>query len=214
LPNVRPETRGRGSWGFEPVPRKRVEMLHAKAPRLLVLCVTLAALLALPAASHAAGKKRTAPCANTGVAPTAGNVATVRLAVLCLHNRDRTARGLAPLRQHGKLRRAATLHSADMVAGGYFSHETPDGTDMVERILAAGFARGSGWLLGENIAWGSGELATAAQIHRSWMSSPGHRANILRREFRSIGIGIALGAPVDTDGLRGATYTADFGARR
>jgi uncharacterized protein YkwD len=189
-------------------------MLHAKAPRLLVLCAALAALLALPSPSDAAGKKRTTQCSNTDVAPDAGNLAAVRIAVLCLHNRERSARGLAPLRQHARLRRAAKLHSADMVAGRYFSHETPDGTDMVERVLAAGFARGSGWMLGENIAWGSGEYATAAQIHRSWMSSLGHRANILRREFRSIGIGIAIGAPVDTDGLEGATYTADFGARR
>ena len=46
------------------------------------------------------------------------------------------------------------------------------------------------------------------------MSSPGHKANILRRQFREIGIGIALGAPVDAGGLDGATYTADFGVRR
>ena len=189
-------------------------MLHAKTPRLLVLCAVLATLIALPSPSDAAAKKRTTQCSSTAVIPHGGNLAAVRLAVLCLHNRERTARGLAPLRQHIRLRRAAKLHSADMVAGGYFSHEARDGTDMVQRVLAAGFARGSGWMLGENIAWGSGAYATAAQIHRSWMSSPGHRANILRREFRSIGIGIALGAPVDTDGLEGATYTADFGVRR
>ena len=46
------------------------------------------------------------------------------------------------------------------------------------------------------------------------MDSPGHRANILRRQFREIGIGIALGAPVGAGGLHGATYTADFGVRR
>src|SRR5918994_2879742 len=185
-------------------------MLHARSPRLLAICVALAALLALPSPSDAARKKRTT-CANTAVAPSAGNVASVRAAVLCLHNRERAARRLAPLRQHAKLRRAADGHSADMVADRYFSHQTPEGTDMVERILRAGFARGSGWLLGENIAWGSGEFATAEQIHRSWMNSPGHRANILRREFRWIGIGIALGAPVDTGGLAGAPHTAGFG---
>jgi uncharacterized protein YkwD len=46
------------------------------------------------------------------------------------------------------------------------------------------------------------------------MRSPGHKANILRRQFREIGIGIALGAPEDVDGQPGATYTADFGVRR
>ena len=44
------------------------------------------------------------------------------------------------------------------------------------------------------------------------MSSPGHRENILRPQFREIGIGIALGAA--GAGADGATYTADFGARR
>jgi uncharacterized protein YkwD len=46
------------------------------------------------------------------------------------------------------------------------------------------------------------------------MRSPGHKSNILRRQFREIGIGIAIGAPVDMGGLDGATYTADFGVRR
>jgi len=189
-------------------------MAHTRSPRLLVaLCVALCALVALPATSSAA-RKGGLQCSNTEVTPTAGNLAIVRAAVLCLHNRERAARQLPRLRQHSKLRRAAAGHSADMVAAHYFSHDAPDGSDMVERILRAGFAQGAGWSLGENIAWASGSLATAAQIHRAWMSSPGHRSNILRREFRSIGIGIAIGAPVDTDGLDGATYTTDFGVRR
>ena len=47
---------------------------------------------------------------------------------------------------------------------------------------------------------------------RAWMASPGHRANVLRRSFRELGIGIAAGMP--TDPASGATYTADYGARR
>ena len=68
---------------------------------------------------------------------------------------------------------------------------------MVDRIRRTGYTSGArGWALGENIAWGSGRLATAAQIHRSWMNSSGHRANILQRSFREIGIGIETGLPV------------------
>jgi uncharacterized protein YkwD len=195
-------------------------MVHAKAPRLL-LVVCAALLVALPAPAMAAkdgGKRKArtaAECANTDVVPDAGNVAAVRTAVLCLHNRERNERGLAPLKEHARLRQAAEGHSADMVAGRYFSHDAPDGDDMVDRILRTGYARGAaGWSLGENIAYGTGELATAAQIHRAWMRSPGHKANILRRQFREIGIGIAIGAPVDAHGQVGATYTADFGLRR
>ena len=45
------------------------------------------------------------------------------------------------------------------------------------------------------------------------MESAGHRENILRPSFREIGIGIELGVPAGGGGS-GATYTADFGARR
>ena len=132
--------------------------------------------------------------------------------MLCLHNRERSARGLPALKENPLLRQAAEDHSTDMVSAGFFSHDAPGGGSMVDRILGTGYAKGAGWSIGENIAWGTGCLATAAQIQRAWMDSPGHKANILRRQFREIGIGIAIGAPAgDSDG---ATYTADFGVRR
>jgi uncharacterized protein YkwD len=47
------------------------------------------------------------------------------------------------------------------------------------------------------------------------MKSPGHRANILQRSFREIGIGIESGLPVRLSAAQsGATYTTDFGFRR
>jgi uncharacterized protein YkwD len=46
------------------------------------------------------------------------------------------------------------------------------------------------------------------------MHSAGHRANILRRSFKEIGIGIVLGNPSVSPADSGATYTADFGFRR
>ena len=45
------------------------------------------------------------------------------------------------------------------------------------------------------------------------MESAGHRANILNRRFRHIGIGVVLGAPEDAQGMPAATYTTDFGHR-
>jgi len=190
-------------------------MAHARSSRpLLALCAAvLCALLALPAGA-AASANRGAACENADLVPDAANLAAVRAAVLCLHNRERSARGLPALKEHAKLRKAAEGHSANMVEAGYFSHDAPGGEDMVDRILGAGYAREAGWSLGENIAWGTGGLATAAEIHGAWMRSPGHKANILRRQFRDVGIGIALGAPIDGGGRDGATYTADFGVRR
>ena len=68
------------------------------------------------------------------------------------------------------------------------------------------------WSLGENIAWGGAALAEPAAIVRMWMHSPPHRANILSRRFREIGIGVAVGVPLRGARYRGATYTTDFGS--
>jgi uncharacterized protein YkwD len=99
-----------------------------------------------------------------------------------------------------------------MVTAGLFSHDSPDGRDFEDRILAAGYrSLGAGWTVGENIAWGTGSLATPRAITAAWMNSPGHRANVLEPDYREIGIGVALGTP--GAGADGATYTSDFGAR-
>jgi uncharacterized protein YkwD len=189
----------------------------------LAVVALLCAALALPALAPArtGSKHRTArkaaqvECANTNLEPTAGNLDEVRAAVLCLHNRDRAAAGLPPLKENAKLRRAALGHSDDMVERRYFDHDEPDGDGMVDRIKRSGYVRpGDAWSVGENIAWGTSDLATAAEIHKAWMNSAGHRANILRRSFKEIGIGIVLGNPSVSPVGAGATYTADFGVRR
>jgi uncharacterized protein YkwD len=185
----------------------------------LAIALALAALLLMPAAPYArpaAKAKASQGCANSGLRPTRANVELVRDAILCLHNRERVSRGLPRLRENPKLRRAAERHSTHMVSARFFDHTSPSGGTMVERVRRIGYtSRARSWSLGENIAWGSGRLATAQQIHRSWMNSSGHRANILRRSFREIGIGIETGLPVRLSAAQsGATYTADFGFRR
>ena len=163
-----------------------------------------------PAGAQAQG------CANTNVRPNRGNLETVRNAVLCLHNAERARHGLPRLRENPRLRRAAARHSEHMVGARFFDHTTPGGSTMLDRIRRTGYTSGArAWSVGENIAWGSGRLATAAQIHRAWMRSPGHRANILQRSFREIGIGVRVGVPVRLSASQsGATYTTDFGVRR
>jgi uncharacterized protein YkwD len=151
-------------------------------------------------------------CANTDLLPAADNLPLVRAAVLCLHNQVRAAQGLPLLKENAKLDRAALGHSNDMVAAGYFDHTAPGGATFVDRILAARYVKASdGWTLGENLAWGTGDLASPAGVMGSWMNSPGHKANILKRAYREVGVGIRLGVP--SDGTVGATYTLDFGAK-
>jgi uncharacterized protein YkwD len=152
-------------------------------------------------------------CANADLQPAPGNEGVIRAAILCLHNQIRAERGLPSLRENGKLRRAAVGHSGDMVARRFFEHTAPGGATMVNRIFATRYVpRNAGWALGENLAWGTGSLSTPRGLMRAWMNSPGHRANIVKRAYREIGIGVVVGIPSgDRDG---ATVTADFGVIR
>ncbi len=184
--------------------------------RTAAVTVLIAGLL-LPAATADAGKRRARsaqqPCANADVMPAPGNDAAIRGAILCLHNQIRAQRGLPLLKENGRLRRAAARHTTDMVNRRFFEHTTPNGVTMVDRIRAARYVpRNAGWALGENLAWGTGSLATPRQIMRAWMDSPGHRANVVKRAYREIGIGVVAATP--SAGGGGATYTADFGVIR
>jgi uncharacterized protein YkwD len=204
------------------------------ARHLITAAVAAAALVVAPAAAHgkttphhkkgpkatiALGDKRKATartsaitCANTDAMPSADNVEQIRAAVLCLHNQIRQQHNLPLLKDNGKLRKAAAGHSADMVDEGYFDHTTPSGDSFVDRILGSGYAkRNEAWTLGENLAWGTGDLSTATGVMQAWMNSAGHKANILKRSYKEVGIGIRLGTPSDA-GV-GATFTADFGAK-
>jgi uncharacterized protein YkwD len=165
-----------------------------------------------PAVARAA--QAPAGCANTDLVPNAGNLDAVRAAIVCLHNEVRAQTGLPLLKGNTRLRRAAEGHSAEMVQRHYFEHTSPSGATMVDRILAAGYVSADqGWVLGENLEWGTGGLSTPRGALDAWMKSPGHRANILKRGYRHMGIGITLGIPTGGGGS-GATITVDFGARR
>jgi uncharacterized protein YkwD len=154
-----------------------------------------------------------AECANADIVPAASNLDAVRAAITCLHNQIRARAGLPLLKSNAKLRRAAEGHSADMVRARYFEHTTPSGTSMVDRILSSHYVRADqGWLLGENLEWGTGSLATPRGAMNAWMNSPGHKANILKRGYRNLGVGISLGIP--SGDSTGVTITVDFGARR
>ena len=142
------------------------------------------------------------------VDPTTTSLKKVERATLCLLNQKRRQHGLRKLRNNKRLWKASKRHSRRMVARKVFEHG-----NFVGRIKAARYLKGSGsWSVGENIAWGSGDLATPAEIMRAWMNSPPHRHNILSGKFREIGVGVVRGVPVRRS-YDGATYTTDFGRR-
>jgi uncharacterized protein YkwD len=153
-----------------------------------------------------------AACANTDLAPDAANLELIRAALVCLHNQVRAQNGLVTLAPNTALAAAAAAHSDDMVARGYFDHNTPEGGTFDERVMDAGYAaNGEGWNLGENLIWGTGELSTPAGLMRSWMNSEHHRENILKAGYRELGFGLRLGNPTGT--AEGITVTAEFGVR-
>jgi uncharacterized protein YkwD len=117
--------------------------------------------------------------------------------MLDLINRERLAAGLKPLAPDPELTEVARRHSADMFARGYFAHETPEGRDPFDRMREANVRF---LTAGENLA-----LAPTVQVaHIGLMNSPGHRANILNKDFGRVGIGIMDG------GIRGLMVTQDF----
>jgi uncharacterized protein YkwD len=97
-----------------------------------------------------------------------------------------------------------------MVAHRYFAHESRSGAPFSARIAATGWMRSRPhYVVGENLGWGSGRLATPRAMVRGWMHSAPHRTNILEPRYRVIGIGVAVGVPMGGGG--GATYSTDFG---
>jgi hypothetical protein len=151
-------------------------------------------------------------CGQTQREPKELGIARTQALILCLLNTERGERGLAPLRQQPQLERAALLHSRDMVERGFFEHDTPEGRTPQDRILATGYVTGRGRATGENLAWGEGRRASPNEIVKGWMKSPGHKKNILRRQFDEIGIGVVLAVPPLEGGSgEGATFTTTFG---
>jgi uncharacterized protein YkwD len=169
---------------------------------LTAAAATLAAFAAAPQAASAHH------CYHATRDPNAISIRKVQKATLCLLNRQRRAHHIARLRENGRLDLASVRHAQDMARRNYFDHG-----DYVGRIKSTDYLSGaSSWMVGENIAWGSGSYATPKSIVSMWMHSPPHRHNILDPRFHEIGIGIARGAPVG-GASDGATYATDFGAR-
>ena len=170
-----------------------------------------AALAAAVFASPASAR----PCPGGDVMPTTANVDQASHSTLCLLNHQRVIHGLRRLHPSRRLRSAARSYSWAMVRNDFFDHTSPNGSTLLSRVRKTAYlASAHGWMLGENIAWGAGRLATPRETVNAWMHSAGHRHNILTTRFREIGIGIAPGAPVRLPaGMAAATYTTDFGTR-
>jgi uncharacterized protein YkwD len=154
------------------------------------------------------------PCENTQLAPEPGNLTLIRLAVLCLVNRERAQNGETPLKLSPDLVQAAEGHSQELISADYFAHVSPTGETPVQRVRETGYIPGPsvGYVIGENLAWGTYGLSTPAAIVSAWIASPGHLANILESQYSETGIGVISQVPAGLgNGAPGATYAQEFG---
>lgn len=103
--------------------------------------------------------------------------------VVRLVNEIRQENGLKPLTQDWQLSRVARYKSRDMSDLGYFSHTSPTYGSPFDMMRAFGISYKTA---GENIARG---YQTPEAVVNAWMSSPGHRANILNSTYTHIGVG-------------------------
>jgi uncharacterized protein YkwD len=117
--------------------------------------------------------------------------------VLKLVNQEREKAGCSPVTASSTLAKLAQAFSEDMAERDFFDHTDPSGATPWDRADVLGIAN----LGGENIARGQ---ADAKAVMQAWMDSPGHRANILNCDFKTLGVGahFAEGGP---------WWTQDFG---
>jgi uncharacterized protein YkwD len=101
-------------------------------------------------------------------------------------NAYRRRAGVAPVSLSWQLNNAAVAHAKDMARRRYMSHVGSDGSNAGTRISRTGYRW---WIWGENVAAGQ---VTASQVVWSWLNSPSHKAIMLDRRYRHMGLGRAV----------------------
>ncbi|MEU6991309.1 CAP domain-containing protein [Streptomyces sp. NPDC046465] len=147
-----------------------------------------------PSPSRTPEKKPEAPPASSR--PSTDEV-KAEAEVITLVNQERAKVGCRPVQADDRLAELAGDFSADMAERDFFAHTDPDGATPWDRADKAGIAD----LGGENIARGQ---ADPRSVMAAWMDSPGHRANILNCDYKTLGVGAHF-AP------GGPWWTQDFG---
>ena len=112
---------------------------------------------------------------------------TVEQQILRLVNDERSKAGLSNVEMDTSLSHTATLKSEDMRDHDYFNHTSPTYGSPFEMMKSFGIDYK---YAGENIAAGQ---PSAESVMKSWMNSPGHKANILNKNYTHIGIGHVTG---------------------
>ena len=103
-------------------------------------------------------------------------------------NSQRAKYGLPLLKENLKLDASAQLKVEDMFKNQYFGHTSPSGTEIGDLADRVGYEFLS---IGENLALGNFENDEV--LIQAWMDSPGHRENILNKNYTEIGVAVIKG---------------------
>jgi uncharacterized protein YkwD len=186
-----------------------------RPPRiLLLLCCAAFAATAVPGA-RSADDPYAALLAPSGVCGADAerlslDQAVALQAMTCLTNYARRKSGLVPLHRSSALNDAGRAKLAADLSCAEFSH-TPCGRPFTA-VFGSYVAGATSYAVGENIAWGTGSYGTPRQAMNGWLHSTGHRENILRADYRELGIGYLPNQTFQSHA--GATLWAqEFGVR-
>jgi uncharacterized protein YkwD len=183
-----------------------------RTPRLTTTALVCSAGLAFAPPVASADSN----CANANAEPNELSVTDYASSLLCVVNETRRDWGRSSLGSQRNLKRAAGWQASDMTQNDYFSHTSPDGDTLADRLDRANFIPSSDrWAAGENLAAGHGQMGSPAEIVDGWMNSREHRINLLDPDFTMVGIAASRGWPgpdvSDSDSL---TIAMDLGWRR
>jgi uncharacterized protein YkwD len=129
-------------------------------------------------------------------------------ALFCGVNVVRRAYRLRALRGNPTLTHSSVL-KADAIRRCGFTH-TPCGMRFTRTFQSAGYFPAR--TVGENLAWGQADLGSPVNVLGMWLKSPGHRANLLSRRWRDLGLASLQGRMFGRDGV--TLWVAQFGRRR
>lgn len=108
--------------------------------------------------------------------------------ILTYTNNERVAVSLKPLSPNYILDTIASLRADDIFTNQYFEHSSPDGKSVTDLALKVGYKY---LIIGENLA--KGTFSGDKGIVSAWMGSEGHRANILNKKYKELGVAVKEG---------------------
>ena len=158
---------------------------------LLVISMPLAAA-SPPSAIEVLGSSTTQEQTAAAVAKPQATFNDYENAVAALINSYRTSSGLNAIAYEPTLTYIAKVRSQDLMDRGYFSHYTPEGTNVFDLFRANAISFKIG---GENLGQAMpAAIGTPEAFLGAWQNSASHNANMLRSGYNYIGVGMVENA--------------------